>query len=155
MNAFAKKYAGQHGRDENGKRHGAQQRERDGPGHGPEEPALNALQREDRHIGGDDDGNRIEDWTLHLMRGLANRFRGCFPGPGSAAIVQTAHVPDDVFDHDHCAVDHHAEIQRTQREKVRRNVAQIQPDRSKQQGERNGQRDDESGTNVQQETERE
>ena len=57
-------------------------------------------------------------------------------------------VANDVFDHDHRAVHHHSEIQRAQRKKVRGNLAQIEPDGSEEQGERNRERDDEGGANI-------
>ena len=62
--------------------------------------------------------------------------------------MAAAHVPNDVFHHDHRAIHHHSEIQRAQRKKIRRNVAQVEPDGGKEQRERNRQRDDESGTNI-------
>src|ERR1700733_15316745 len=154
MDAFAEKYSCQHRCDENGKRHRTQQSQRDCPGHGPEEPTLNPLQREDRQIGRNDDGNRIKDWPLHLVRGLTNRFGGRFLTCRSGTVVQAAHVANDVFDHDHRAVHYHSEVQRPERKKVRRNVAEIQPDGGKQQRERNRERDDECRTHIQQKQEK-
>src|SRR3984957_10023294 len=63
-------------------------------------------------------------------------------------------MSNDVFHHHHCAVHHHAEVKSTQGEQIRRDVAQIQPDRGKEQRERNGESDDESGTNIQKEQEK-
>ena len=45
---------------------------------GRNKPALDTLQREDRHVGGDDDGDRVEDRPLHFVRSLANRLRRPF-----------------------------------------------------------------------------
>src|SRR5437016_5941663 len=42
----------------------------DGPGHGREDAAFVALQREDRNMGGDDDEHRKECWPAHF----ASRF---------------------------------------------------------------------------------
>jgi hypothetical protein len=50
------------------------------PGHGPEQPAFHALQREDRQIGGDDDGDGVKHRPLDLMASLADDLRGGFRG---------------------------------------------------------------------------
>ena len=71
-----KEDACQYRHDEDGERHGAQQSEGNRPCHGPEEPSFDALQREDRHISGDDDCDGVEDWPLHLVAGLADDL-GC------------------------------------------------------------------------------
>ena len=56
--------------------------------------------------------------------------------------------PHDVLDHHHRAFDDHAEIERAEREQVRRNVAQVQADGGEQQGERNGERDDQRAAHI-------
>ena len=94
-----------------------EQREGDGPGHGLKQAAFDALQGKDRQVGGDDDGDGIEHRTLHFVRGVADPF-----GRGFGAVGET-HVAHDVFDHDHGAVDHHAEIQRAERKQVGGNAA--------------------------------
>ena len=63
-------------------------------------------------------------------------------------------VADDVFDHHHRAIHHHAEIQRAQREQVRGNVPQVETNRGKKQRERNRQRDDERAADIAQENEK-
>src|SRR5579883_1654065 len=55
----------------------------------------------------------------------------------------------DVFNHDDRAIDDHPEVQRSQRQKVRRNMTQIQPYRSKQQRKRNRQGNDKRRAGVQ------
>ena len=50
----------------------AQQGEGHRPGHGLEQAAFHALQGEDGQIGGDDDGDGVEDRPLHLVRGRAD-----------------------------------------------------------------------------------
>ena len=59
-----------------------------------------------------------------------------------------AQVADDVFDHDHGAVDDHAEVQRAEREQVGGDVAQIEANGREQEGERNGERDDEGAAQI-------
>ena len=54
----------------------------------------------------------------------------------------------DVFDHDHGAVDDHAEVQRAEREQIRGNLFQVETDGGEQQGKRNGGGDDESAADV-------
>ena len=76
--SLAEKGGRQHGRDENRKRHGAEKSEGHRPGHRPEQSALHALQREDRQIGGDDDGDGVKDRPLHFMASLADDLRGGF-----------------------------------------------------------------------------
>src|ERR1700733_7534043 len=65
-----------------------------------------------------------------------------------------ARLADDCFHHHHRAVDHHSEVQCSQGEKVGRNVAQIEKDGREQQGERNGERDNEGSTNIEQKQEK-
>ena len=57
-------------------------------------------------------------------------------------------MADDVLDHDHRAVDDHAEVQRAEREQIGGNVAQIQADGGEQQSEGNGERDDDSAAHI-------
>ena len=109
-------------RNENGEDERADQREGDGPGHGLEEPAFDSLQREDGQVRSDDDAAGKEDRPLHLVGRVANLLRGC------ARVVLMGKMADHVFDHHHRAVDHHAEVQRAQREQVGGNVAQVEAD---------------------------
>ena len=64
-----------------------------------------------------------------------------------------AEVTEDVFHHDHRAVDDHAEIERSQRKQVRRDVTKIEKNRGEQQREGNRQRHDEGAAEVAEEQE--
>ena len=59
-----------------------------------------------------------------------------------------ADVPHDVFDHDHSAVHDHSKIESAQRKKICRNLAQIEPNRGEEQGERNCECNDERCASV-------
>ncbi len=72
-------------------------------------------------------------------------MRSSVPAAVAIAAAQMAH---DVFDHDHRAIDHHAEIERAQRQQVGRNMVQVEADRGEQQRERNGERHDERAAKV-------
>src|ERR1035438_8413036 len=90
FDSTAKQHTGQNWCDQDGKSQGAQKRESDGQGHRSKQPALDSLQREDRHVSRDDDRDRIEDWPLYLMASLADRLGDCpggrsnLPGVGPA-----------------------------------------------------------------------
>ena len=73
---FPNKQAAQHGGNQHGEDQGAQQRERDRPCHGLEEPAFDALQSENRKVGGDDDADGIKYRPLNFMRRFTNRSDG-------------------------------------------------------------------------------
>src|ERR1019366_9394480 len=66
-NSTLKQHAGQNRCDQNREGQRPEQSKSDGQGHGPEQSALDSLQREDRHVGGDDDGDRIEHRPLQPM----------------------------------------------------------------------------------------
>ena len=72
LRALAEEQTGEHGGKDHGKNESAKQCERHRPCHGPEEPAFDRLQREDGQIGGDDDGDGVEDRALHFVRGLSD-----------------------------------------------------------------------------------
>ena len=61
--------------------------------------------------------------------------------------------PHDVLDHHHGAFHDHAEVERAQRQQIRRNVPQVEADGGEQQRERNGQRDDQRAADIAQEDE--
>ena len=63
-------------------------------------------------------------------------------------VILAVQMADDVLDHHHCAVHHHAEIERAQREQVRWNVAQIKTYRSEEQRKRDRDRNDERAANI-------
>jgi hypothetical protein len=88
---------------------------------------FHALQREDRQVSGDDDGDGVEHRALHFVRSLADFS---FAVLDSVLLTQMAH---DVFDHYHRAVDHHPKIQRSKRQKVGGDMTQVQTDGGKQQ----------------------
>ena len=140
----------QHGRDHDREQQCPEQRKGYRPCHGMKKPALDALQRKDRQISGNDDGDRIEHRALDFVRGLADFFAGRFGIP-----VLVAQVAYDVFDHHHRAIDHHAKIQRAERQQVGGNVPQVQTDRRKQQRERNGRRNDQRAPDIAEEQEAE
>ena len=107
-----------------------------------------ACRVKDRQVSGDDNADRVEDRPLYLVRGLANLL--C---RRERVLALVAEMPDDVFHHDDSTIDHHAEVQRAEREEVCRNVPEIETDGSKQESKRNGERDDESAANVAQKQE--
>ena len=125
--AFLKGHSAHDRRHQHGKKQRADQREGDGPGHGLEEAALDGLQGEDGQIRGDDDAAGIEDRPLHLVRGIADSL--C----RSADAVFQREMADHVFDHHHGAIDHHAEVQRSQRQQIGGNVDQVEANGGKQQ----------------------
>jgi hypothetical protein len=75
--------------------------------------------------------------------------------PGRARVVLLGEMADDVFDHDHRAIDHHAEVQRAERKQVGGNVAQVEADGGEHQREGNGERNDDGAAHIAQETETE
>src|ERR1019366_2344454 len=108
----AKEDARQHWSDQDGESERAKQGERHCPCHWAKQATLDRLQREDRHVGRDDDSNRVEDWTLNFM--------GCLPddlpsreGTRGGVFLLTKFA-DNVFDHNHSPVNYHAEIKRTE-----------------------------------------
>src|SRR5580700_9987094 len=64
--------AGQHRSNHDGEEQGSEQCESHGPCHGMKKPALDALQREDRQIRSNDNGDGVKDWTLHFVRGFTD-----------------------------------------------------------------------------------
>ena len=136
--------AGQHGDEKHGEQERARQGEGDRPGHGPEQAAFHALEGEDGHVGGDDNGDRVENRPLHLMRGPLDFLRNGLVRM-SAVMRQEAH---DVLHHDDGALHDHAEIQRAEGKQVGGDVAQIEAKGSEQEGERNGESDDERAAYV-------
>src|SRR5260370_14028689 len=74
----AEERAGQHGSDQDGKRHGAEKGKGHRPGHRPKQPALHTLQGKDGHVGGDDDGDGGKDRALGFMARPLEGIRGGF-----------------------------------------------------------------------------
>ncbi len=60
-------------------------------------------------------------------------------------------VANGVLHHDHRAIHHHAEIERTEGKQVGRNMADVEPDGGEQQRERNREGHDQSGADIAQE----
>ena len=116
---------------------------------GLNKPAFHALQSEDRQIGRDDDADRIKHGPLHFVRGLADLLHR---GPGSRLVVP-AKMAHDVLHHHHRAIHDHAEIERAERQQVRRNMSQVETDRGEQQRKRNGQSDDQRAADIAQKQE--
>ena len=143
--ASGKHHAGHHRRHHNGEEKRADQSKRYRPGHGLEQTALDRLQREDRQVGRDDDAARVEHRPQHLIRRLAD------PLAGGARVILLRQVAHNVLNHDHRAIDHHAEIQCAQRKQVGGNMADVQADGGKHQRKRDGERDDDGAAYVAQE----
>src|SRR5882757_8112615 len=126
----------------------AEKREGNRPRHRAEETAFNLLQSEDGEIRRDDDADRVEDRSLHLVRGLLHNLERRL-----ALLLRAVHVADDVLHHHNGAVDYHAEVKRSQRKQVSRDMAKIETNRGEEQGERNRQSDDDGSANVSEEQE--
>ena len=114
--------ARKHRPQEHREQQGPGKRKSDGPGHRLEQTAFDTLQREDREIGRDNDGDRIEHRALHFVRRSFDPLRDGLAGM-HARMRKQAH---DVFDHYYGAFHDHAEIKRTQREQVGGNVPRFQ-----------------------------
>src|ERR1700694_2919930 len=114
---------GQHGRNQDRKDQSANQREGDRPCHGLEQAPLDALQREDWQISGDDDGSGIEYGPKHFAHGVANALQGSLLGTR-----WQAEMPDDVFDDDDGSVDNHPEVECAQGEKICGNLVEVETD---------------------------
>ena len=146
LGSAPEKEAGQHRRHDNREQQRAQQRERHRPGHRFEQPPLHALQREDRDVSRDDDGDGVEYRPLHFVSRGANLI-----GHRQALAISGllgVQVPHDVLDHHHRAIHHHAEIQRAQGQKIGWNMPQAEADGRKQQRKRNGYRHDQRRARV-------
>ena len=134
--------AAEHGRDEQGEDERAQKGEGDGPSHGAEQAAFDALQGEDRQVGNNNNDAGEEDRALDFVGrdgdGLHERL----------FCVAEGSVAEDVFDHHHRSVDDHAEVESAEREQVGGDVAQVEQDRGEEQREGNGDGDDQRAAHV-------
>ena len=74
LDPVLEKDAGQYLCDQDRKGHRSEKCKRNRPGHWLEQLSLNPLQREDRQVRRDDDGNREKHRTLHFMTGFANQL---------------------------------------------------------------------------------
>ena len=138
----AEQDAAQHGCDEQSEDQCAEQGEGDGPGHGAEEAAFDALQGEDGQIGNNDDDAGEENRALHFMGRDGDGLHEGFLGVAEGGVAK------DVFDHHHRSVDDHAEVESAQRQQVRGNLAQVEQDGGEEQREGNGDGDDERAAHV-------
>src|SRR5262245_28998553 len=83
---------GKNGGYRHGKNNGAEQGKRDSPGHRPEKPAFDLLERENRQVRCDDDRDCVKHRPLHFMCGGSDSI-----SDGLVDMVLMAEVPDDVF----------------------------------------------------------
>lgn len=120
----------------------AQQCECYSPGHRTEQAAFDALQREDRQIGNDDNDARKKYRLLHFVRGGSDYLEK------SLLLLRICRVAHDIFHHDHRPVDDHSEVERSERKQIRRDVIEIKKNRRKEQRERNRDRDNQRAPNV-------
>ena len=144
LGAAGKHHRCEHGPDQHREDQRAQQRERYRPRHRLEQAAFHRLQGEDGQVRRDDNGDGIEHRPLHFVRRPLNFLGHAFAGM-RFAVRQQAH---DVLDHHHRAFHDHAEIERAERQQIRRNSADLQANGGEQECERNGQRDDERAADV-------
>src|ERR1700735_1335799 len=59
-----------------------------------------------------------------------------------------AEVTNDVFHHYYSAVHDHAKVQSPERKQIRRDVTEVKADGGKEEGKRNGERDNKSAANI-------
>ncbi len=95
------------------------------------------LQRVNGQIAGDDDRDRIEDGTVHVL----GRCQDDFVQVIALAFAQRQFAVD-VFHHHHGAVNDDAEIDGANGEQVGGDIVRVQNDEGEQQRQRNGERDD-------------
>ena len=118
--------------------------ERHRPGHRFEEPAFDSLQREDWQVRRDDDADCEEHRPDDFMRRIADLSKR----RSGVAFALVAQMPHDVLHHHHGSIHHHAEIERSKRQQVRWNMAQVETDGCEQQSERNRERDNNRAAHV-------
>ena len=106
--AIAEQDAGQNRSNDDGEGERPQQRKGHRPSHRFEQPTLDGLQCKDRQVNGYDDGNRVKDWALHFVRCFTNLLSR------RPRVVWMRKMADDVLDHHHRPIHHHAEVQRAQ-----------------------------------------
>src|SRR5215469_704157 len=134
--AFRKEEAGQHRRDDDREDQSAEQSKGNRPRHGFEEASFYGLQREYRQVGRDDDRDGIEDGPLDFVGRFGDPYKRTPP------VLVAGKMADDVFHHDHRAIDDHAEVQRSKRKQVRRNMPQIKANSGKEQRKWNRERNE-------------
>jgi hypothetical protein len=85
------------------------------------------------------------DGPLHLMRRRSNHFDKCSLARSVFGVTKY------ILYHDHRTIHHHAEIQRTQREQIGRNMTQVEQDGGKEQGKGNCDGDNQRAAHIAQE----
>src|SRR5947208_16564800 len=94
------------------------------------------LQRKDRKIGRDDNGAGEKHRALDLMDGFPDDLHY------RSLVIAPADVAQNILDDDHRPVHDHPEIERSQREEIGGNMAQIKTNRGKKKRERDRQHND-------------
>ncbi len=92
-------------------------------GHRLEQCAGRSRQHVDRQEADDDHGDRVEQRAVHFSRRLAHDLDDV----EMAAFAQ-GDLAEYVFDHDDCAIDEDAEIDRADRKQIRRSALQVEAD---------------------------
>ena len=82
------------------------------------------------------------------MRGLTDLSENRLAG-----LAFVTEMADDVFHHDDRAFDDHAEVESTEAEEIRGNVAEVEADGGKEQSKGNGDRDDQGSAEIAEEQE--
>ncbi len=106
------------------------------------------MQREDRQIGRDDDGDGVKHRPLNLV--------SCFTDLSNHRLVRLAvmtQMADDVLHHHHGAFDDHAEVQGAKAQEIGGDVAQVETDGGEEQSEWNRDRDDQGSAQIAEEQE--
>ena len=108
---------GEHGHQSKGQKQGTDQREDDRQSHGPKQFTFDAFERQNRQVDNDNDSDGEKDRSQNFPAGFQNNVGDIFSS--CPLFVQ---VPDDIFDHDHCAIDNQAEVDGAQAHEVSRNA---------------------------------
>src|SRR5262249_22312500 len=138
----AEQVGAEDGSNEEGENQRPEQGEGDGPSHGAKQAAFDPLQRENRKIGNDDDDAGEEHWFLYFVSGSRDDFTE------RSLVISEGSMAQDVLDHDHGAIDDHAEIESSQREEIRGDVPEIKKNRGEEQRKGDGDGDDEGAADV-------
>jgi hypothetical protein len=116
-----------------------------GTGHGREQLVLDALEGEQRQIGGGDHAHAEEDGARHLQRGRDGIARR------QGLVLLGLAAAQNVLDHDHGAVDQNAEVDGSQRQQIGRDLGVMHEDKGQQQRHGNRQRHDQRRARAAQE----
>src|SRR5262249_6254457 len=135
--------AREHRDDRQGDQQRADDGQRDRQRHRPEELALDALGREDRDVDRPDDQHGKRQRPPDLHRGGVDLWNDL--GPGRPALAQP---PQDVLGHDDGAIDDDPEVDRAERQEIRRHASKIHEYEGKQERQRNRERHEQRGPDV-------